>query len=286
MNHGTKKITGAGGVSLFVQHWLPEGEAKAKVLLVHGYAEHSSRYAHFAEFLTGADYAVYAYDHRGHGLSSGKRAYIDRFSLLLKDLTAVFDWMRKGKEKKPVFLFGHSMGGAVVALYCLSRKPELQGVILSGAALQVSRDIAPLLQKFSSALGSLIPNVPTVKLNPEYISRDPEVVKAYIEDPLVYTERIYARTGAEMLDATRTLQGELDRFDYPVLILHGGDDKLAETEGSRRLYERAASNDKTLKVYPGAFHELVHETNREEVMADILDWLEQHLPDSTEPETD
>ena len=285
MKHETQYLTGAGGVSLYAQRWLPGGEPKAKLLLIHGYAEHSGRYATLAEFLTGKGYAVYAYDHRGHGHSPGKRAYIDRFSLLLKDLTAGLDWVREDGDDKPLFLFGQSMGGAVVTLYCLSRNPDLRGVILSGAMLKVSEDLAPFLRKFSSVIGGLLPRLPTIKFVPEFLSRDSKAVQAYIHDPLNYNGRVIARTGAEMLQAAGELEGQLRRFDYPVLILHGEEDKITEPEASQMLFQQAASRDKTFKTYPGAYHELLHELNKEEVMADILAWMEARLAHTAEPET-
>ncbi len=278
MTEKTTTLPGAGGLKLFARRWLPDGPVKARLLIVHGYAEHSGRYEHVARYLTDKGIAVYAYDLRGHGRSEGKTAYVERFELLLKDLTAALDWVR-GKEKdSPIFLFGHSMSGAVVTLYVATRQPQLEGVILSGAALKISEDISPFLQRISGLLGTLAPTLKVVKLDPKLVSRDPAMVKAYVEDPMVYTGLVYNRTGAEMIKGTQQVQKALRNFNLPVLILHGTGDGLADPEGSRLLYQQAATEDKTLKLYEGAYHELVNEINREEVLADIYEWINLRSP--------
>ncbi len=277
MIHQTHSLRVSDGRTLFTQRWLPEGQAKAHLLLVHGYAEYSSRYEHLADFLTGHGYAVYGFDLRGHGYSEGQQAYVDRFELYLKDLTAVLDEAKVQAKKQPLFLFGHSMGGAIVTLYAITRQPPLQGVILSGAALQVSKEISPLLQRLSSVIGSWAPKLKTIRLDSKAVSRDPAVVEAYEQDPLIYHGATYARTGAELIGATKQIQASMEQFKLPVLILHGTADRLTEPGGSRELERRAASADKTLKLYDGLYHELVNEPEKEQVMQDILEWMDARL---------
>ena len=274
MIHETDSLRVADGRQLFTQRWLPGGAVKAHLLIVHGYAEYSARYEHLADFLTTHRYAVHSFDLRGHGRSEGLKAYVDRFELYLKDLTAVLDAVKVSAKKQPIFLFGHSMGGAIVTLYVISRQPRLRGVILSGAALQVSKEISPLLQRFSSVIGSWAPKLKTITLDSKAVSRDPAVVKAYEQDPLIYHDGTYARTGAELIRATKQIQANMEKFKLPVLLLHGTADRLTEPDGSRDLEQRAASTDKTLHLYDGLYHELINEPEKEQVMQDILEWLE------------
>jgi alpha-beta hydrolase superfamily lysophospholipase len=169
------------------------------------------------------------------------------------------------------------MGGAIVTLFAMTRKPDVKGLILSGPALKISDDISPLLVRLSSIIGKVLPKLPTIKLDSSGISRDPEVVKRYDNDPLVYRGGIPARTGAEITGATRKIQAEMETITLPLLILHGTDDRLADPEGSKELYQRVQSKDKTLKLYEGYYHEVMNEPEKELVLADIVEWTERHL---------
>lgn len=278
MNHQTETIKTADGLDLFTQSWTPAGDTRAHLLIVHGYAEHSSRYRHVAEFFNGEGIAVHAFDLRGHGKSGGKTGYVDRFELYLKDLTTVLDRLKVRAKKQPVFLFGHSMGGAIVALYVITRQPKkLNGVLLSGAALKVSEDISPLLQRVSGVVGEWLPKVKTVKLDSKAVSRDPAVVEAYENDPLVNTDPVYARTGAELIRASKRIYANMEKFKLPVLIMHGTADRLTDMEGSKELERRAGTEDKRLELYNELYHELVNEPEQKQVMGDMLEWMEARM---------
>lgn len=277
MQHHTEWLHTPDGNEIFMQRWMPEGTPSAYLLIVHGYAEHSGRYAHVARFFKDHGFGVFAYDRRGHGRSSGLRGYIARFELHLKDLTRVLDTVRTAAGRVPVFLFGHSAGGAIVTRYVLTRAPKVQGVLLSGAALKLGEDISPFLQRIAGLAGALLPKVKTIKLDSASVSRDPEVVAAYDADPLVYHGATYARYGAELIKTTKAIQRDMEEFRAPVLIMHGGADRLTEPEGSRQLYRRASSKDKSLKMYEGLYHELVNEPEQETVMQDMLNWMQRRL---------
>jgi len=169
------------------------------------------------------------------------------------------------------------MGGAIVTRYVLTRQPRLRGVLLSGAALEVSKEISPLLQRLSSVIGAWAPTLKTIKLDSKAVSRDPAVVEAYEQDPLNYHGATYARTGAELIRTTSLIQQDMEQFRLPVLIMHGTADRLTEPDGSRELHRRAAAADKTLKLYEGLYHELINEPEKEQVMQDILAWMDEHL---------
>jgi len=264
------------GVTLFERSWVLD-EPKSVILICHGIAEHSGRYDHVARSLCSSGFAVVAFDLRGHGKSSGKRTYIDRFSDYLDDLGDVLDRVKKGYPKVPVFLLGHSMGGGIIALYAMERNPEVQGLLLSAPAAKVSEDLSPFLQKISGVLSAIAPKLPVLKLDNSFISKDPKVMEDYDNDPLNYRDKLLARTGSEILETTRKISAGCDAIDLPILIMHGKADKLTDISGSQMLYDKVSSQDKTLKLYDGLYHEILNEPEQDMVKADIIDWLDQHI---------
>ena len=263
------------GLALFTRTWRPPTEPRAVVALVHGYAEHSGRYASLAADLVAESYVVCGYDHRGFGRSEGRRAFIARFDDLLDDLDRFLDEVRKSYPDTPLFLFGHSMGGAVTALYALDREPErhrVGGAILSSPMFATNE--APFLQKIASVLGRLFPTMPTIPLNLEALSRDPAVLEDIRKDPLFYHGRILARTGAEMIRAMKRVRAQASRFSLPFLLFHGLADRLTAPEGSRRFFHEAASGDKTIHLYEELFHITFCEPGRDRVLADVTSWLD------------
>ncbi|MFQ5572190.1 MAG: alpha/beta hydrolase [Rhodothermales bacterium] len=247
------------------------------VVLIHGYAEHCGRYAHLATHLNHHGFAVFTYDQRGHGRSSGRRAFVRSFNRYLDDFGVMLKLARGDFSNVPVFLFGHSMGGAVAALYVLEREATFRGLVLSSPALKVSSDIAPFLQKISSLVGRLLPRLPTIPLDRSLISRDPAVVRQALQDPLNFHGRMPARTGAELLRATRRIERNMDNLTLPFLIIHGTGDRLTDPGGSTTLYQRARSEDKTLGLHPGLYHETFNEPEKAQVLEEIVAWLEEHL---------
>ncbi|MBE0609618.1 MAG: alpha/beta hydrolase [Dehalococcoidia bacterium] len=254
------------GATLYAQWWLPESPARAVVAIVHGYAEHSGRYAQTAADLVAKGYAVEALDLRGHGRSSGERVYVESYEDYLTDVDAFLDRVRKQHPGKKLFLLGHSMGGGVVSSYIIDRKPKLDGVILSGAAMLARREDPPAGTPPSPPRSGPLPA--------DTISRDPAVVAAYESDPLVYRGVPPDRTGAAWANAYRAVQEGMAGIAYPLLILHGTDDKLVPYRGSVQLNEVARSTDKTLKLYEGLYHEVLNEPEREQVIADMVAWLD------------
>lgn len=266
-------LTTPDGLQLHAQWSLPPDAARATVVLVHGYAEHCGRQGAVARTFLQESAAVYAYDQRGHGRSGGRRAYVDTFDQYLDDLDRVLAFVRARAPDGPLFLFGHSMGGLVVLKYVLERTPALDGLILSAPAIEVNPDLAPVVRRLAQVLGRLAPRLPTVRSPEGAISRDPAVVEASKNDPLSYHGRIPARTGAELLRAGTAVRSRLHEVSVPFLVLHGTADILARPAWSRRLYDRAAASDKTLKLYEGLYHETFHDVGKEEVLRDLATWL-------------
>ena len=266
------------GLTLYTQRWTPARDARAIVLLVHGYAEHCGRYDHVAGTFVDQGAAVYAYDQRGHGRSEGPRAYVDRFEQYLADLDLFRDFVQARTPDVPVFLFGHSMGGLASLLYTLNYAPDLRGLLLSAPVIEIDPDLAPLLRELAQILGRLFPTLPTVRSSQDAISRDPAVVDEAENDPLNYTGRTLARTGAELLRAGEEAQSRLGELGTPFLVLHGTADPLATPAWSKRLYERAAATDKTLRLYDGLYHETFNEPEQDTVLRDLGTWLAERMP--------
>jgi acylglycerol lipase len=252
-------------------------EPKGVVLICHGIAEHSGRYEHVAESLCKAEYSVVSFDLRGHGKSSGKRAYVNRFSDYLNDLGEVLDRVKINFPEQPIFLMGHSMGGGIIALFVIERETFVNGIILSAPTAKVSEDLSPFLQKISGILSAIVPKLPTLKLDNSFRSKDPEVAEAFDADPLNYKKGIIARTGTELLRSAKAISQGCAAIDLPILIMHGTIDKLADISGSEMLYDRVSSSDKTIKLYEGLHHEILNEPEKDQVEADIISWLDERI---------
>jgi acylglycerol lipase len=280
MKHQEGVFTGVRKAGFYYQGWLPEGEPKAVLLIVHGLAEHSGRYMNLVNRFVPLGYAVYGIDHLGHGRSEGRRLYVERFADYTVPIKAYAAMVRCWQPGRPVFLVGHSMGGLIGATYLLAHQAELAGAILSGPAIKPPGDIAAATIFAGRVLSVLFPWVGIVsRTTPEDISRDPAVVEAYVADPLVYQGKITARLGAEMLGAMERVRSEAGRITLPLLIVQGGADRLVDPAGARILYDAVASPDKQLIVYDGFSHEVFNEpeNDRDRVLSDVERWLEAHL---------
>jgi alpha-beta hydrolase superfamily lysophospholipase len=262
---------------IYHQSWLPREEPKAVVLIAHGLGEHSGRYMNVVDLLVPAGYAVHALDHPGHGKSNGRRVYVERFQDFTATLKIYFDMIRDQQPDKPVFLVGHSMGGLIGTAYLLAHQHELAGAVLSGPGIKVPDDISPLVIFMGKLLSGIMPGMGIVQLEAEGVSRDPAVVDAYINDPLVHTGKITARLGAEMLKTMQAVTRAANQITLPLMILQGSADRMVDPAGARLLYDSVGSQDKTLKVYDGLYHEVFNEPEHKQVLQDVALWLEAHL---------
>jgi alpha-beta hydrolase superfamily lysophospholipase len=277
--HSEETVTTRDGLQLYAQTWRPDGEASGAVVIVHGFGEHSGRYEHVAGRLVAAGFAVHAYDQRGHGRSEGERAYVTTFRDYLMDLDQFLGSVRAAEAGKPVFLLGHSMGGGVVALYVATRQPEVAGIVLSGAATQPQAGLVNrLLDPTIRLVAKVAPKTPLQALAAADVSRDPEVVTAYEEDELVYHGPLRFGMIAAFGRATRRIRDDAMLIADPILIMHGTEDALVGVDASRTLYEAVSSRDKTLKEYPGLYHEILNEPEQDQVLDDLVAWLYARLP--------
>jgi acylglycerol lipase len=272
MNHRERELEGVGGLRLVSQSWLPDGTARAVVVIAHGAGEHSGRYAHVAARLVDEGYAVYALDHRGHGRSGGPRAVIDRLDNAVSDLDQLVVLATSEHPGVPVFLLGHSMGGTISVRYAIGHQDRLAGLILS-APLAALEAASPATRLVAKVLSAVAPGLGLFAVDPTLVSRDPDVVKAYETDPLVHHGRLPARTIAEMAGAIDSFPNEAGAITVPTLIMYGSGDLLVPPAGSMMLNDRIGATDKTLKTYDGLYHEILNEPERDTVMDAMCSWL-------------
>ncbi len=253
------KFDGIEG-KIFYRRWDAKTDPRSAVIFVHGYAEHGGRYAHVARRLNDEGAVVYAPDHIGHGRSEGERALIRDFENVVDDIHSLKDIAMDDHPGLPLVVIGHSMGGLIAARYAERYPDTVAGVGFLGAVLgnwNWAREVLSL------------PQLPQEPSDPSGMSRDPQTVREYAEDPLVYHGG-YKRPLLEAeVQALDRFNEEIDRMTMPVLFLHGEADPFVDAQTSREAVERMPSQNKVIKIYPGARHELVNETNREEVIEEI-----------------
>lgn len=277
------RLRTADGLELASYRWPADARAappRATVALLHGLAEHAGRYAPLAARLNAAGIDLLAIDLRGHGRSPGKRAWVARFDEYLDDADALV--AEAARAPMPLFLMGHSMGGAIAALYAIERAPArgrtLAGLVLSSPALAPGRDVPRWMLALSRVISRVWPTFPAIRIDAALLSRDADVVAANRADPLVHHGPVPARTGAEILDAMARIERGRDTLRVPVLVYHGTADKLTEPDGSRTFGARVGSADRTLTLYEGGFHETMNDIERERVIDALIGWIDARVP--------
>lgn len=265
------------GAALRWKAWLPEAAPRAAVVLAHGYAEHLGRYESFARDLNAKGLAVYALDHWGHGKSEGTYGFVPRFSAFTDGVELLLGEVEARHPGLPLYLVGHSMGGLIATMHLATHQSRYAGAILSGPAIKASEEPSRLMILVSRLLSKLAPRMGVLALDAEGVSRDPGVVAAYRADPLVYTGKMSARLAAEMFASMAAARAGAAKISLPILLMHGGDDRLTAPVGSQFLFDTVASADKQLKIYPGLFHEIFNEPERDAVIADLTGWIDARI---------
>ena len=277
MNHTEGHFEGWRNANLYYQAWLPEGDVKAVLLIVHGIGEHSGRYMNVVNHFVPLGYAIYGLDHVGHGKSEGRREFVVRFDDYTNTLIIFRNWVKGWQRGKSVILFGHSMGALIGLYYLLDHQDDANGAVISAPSIKVNDSISRATITLGNILSVLAPKAGLLALDANGISRDSEVVTDYLNDPLVFHGKTPARLAAELLKAMRRVAKEADKITLPLMVVQGGQDKLVDPDGAQMLYDKAGSKDKTLKIYEELYHELFNEPERARVLKDMETWLATHV---------
>ncbi|MDD5191004.1 MAG: lysophospholipase [Dehalococcoidales bacterium] len=278
MIHKEGNFPGFQKTRIYFQYWRPEAAPCAVLILIHGLGDHSSRFENFVDYFTSRNYAVAAIDLRGHGKSGGIPGYVEKFADYLADLNIFFEQVKRDFKGSAIFLVGHSIGGTIATSFAVSHQEEIAGLLVSCPVLKPGDSITRRQILMARWLSAIFPRLGIAPLEAAAVSRTPEVVEAYMHDPLVYHGKISARLGTELINAMeRDLPMFIDEIMLPVLIMYGSEDKLSNPVGCQYLYDGISSDDKTLKVYEGLYHEIFNEPEQQQVFADVATWLEQRV---------
>lgn len=271
-----ERLAGPSGLNLFIKSWRPSEKPAAVVVIVPGFNAHSGYYGWVADQLVASGLAVYSVDLRGRGQSDGERFFVEQFEDYESDAASAVTLAKMREPGLPVFLLGHSAGGVVSCLYTLDHQSELAGLICESFAFELpAPDFALAVFK---GLAHVAPHAHVLPLKNADFSRDPQAVQAMNNDPLIAHETQPTQTLAAMVRADQRLKKSFPQITLPLLILHGTSDKAAKSTGSEHFYNQAGSRDKTLKLYEGAYHDLLNDTDKEQVMADIKSWIAARIP--------
>jgi alpha-beta hydrolase superfamily lysophospholipase len=268
-------FSGVGGVPIAHREWLPDGEARGTVVIAHGINEHGGRYEHVAGRLVRDGWMVASPDHRGHGLSGGRRAAVERFDDWITDLHGYIEGVLV-PATRPLFLLGHSLGGLIATVYALRHQDELDGLILSSPSVLPPAKLSTTTMRAGRFLSRWASNLPVVALRLDAVSRDQSVVDAYRADPLVHLGKVRARTGAEILRAVAEVQRDIGQLHLPVLTVQGTVDLLVDPRAARWVDGHVGSQDHTVHIYEGLYHEVFNEPERDAVLDDVAGWLDAH----------
>ncbi len=274
MSETDQTLSSKDGLTLFTRAWTVESP-KAVIALVHGFGEHSGRYAHLAGFFNKNGYSVYSFDNRGHGKSTGKRGHAPNYEHYLEDIDVFLDFVKSQTNAQSIFLYGHSMGGNLVLNYVIRRKPLVKGVIISAPWVQLAFEPKPILVTLGKMMRSVFPGFSQESgLAQEHISKDPLVVKAYQNDPLVHGS-ITASASIGILEAANFLNTYVGEMPVPTLIMHGTEDKLTSQPASEAFAKRTGGPI-TYKKWEGMYHEIHNEPQQLEVFNYTLGWMERN----------
>ncbi len=265
------------GETFHTRHWPTPGETCAHLVLIHGYGEHSGRYAEMAEVMNTAGIAVHSFDQRGFGTGPGKRGWVADYQQLLSDIDMFLEYVRPNFEGKPWFLMGHSMGGQLLACYAASRTLDATGLIFTSPFLAFPPHVPGFVVALSPYLGRLLPVLPVGGVDNQGLSRDPAVVAAADQDPLCYHGKVSAHTSAQFYQAIQFAQSHSAEITLPCYMIHGTADRVVAPAGTRTFYDGCAASDKSFQLYEGGYHELWNDLEKEKVLSGIIDWINAHI---------
>jgi len=272
-----RSFDGVDGVRIVYDVWTPDIEPRGVVVLSHGLGEHARRYDHVAQRFGEAGLVTYALDHRGHGRSAGKRVRVRNMSEFTGDFGTLANTAAVENPGLKRIVLGHSMGGGIVFAYGVDHPDDYDLMVLSGPAVAAQTGVSPVKIMLGKAVGSLLPNLPIEDLDDNMVTRDPEMLAAYRNDPLVYHGKIPAGIAKALLLVGETMPQRARALTAPLLVVHGAEDHIVRASGSERLVECAGSQDVHLKIYPQLYHEVFNEPERQRVLDDVTTWIEARL---------
>jgi alpha-beta hydrolase superfamily lysophospholipase len=275
--HREGRFSASDGLDLYYQCWVP-GDRRHRAVLVnlHGLGDHSGLYPTLAAHFPSRGVALYSYDMRGNGRSPGQRAYVRDWREYRDDLDAFLARVRSWEPELPVFVLGNSLGGLVVLEYALSHPSGISGVIAAAPPLG-ALGVPPVLMALGRIMSRLLPRLSLrVGMDLSGLARDPKVVESVIQDPLFHRLGT-ARLSTEVTAAIQRVQAEAPRFPLPLLILHGSADRMVSPTGSRRFFAAVRLDDREFHEYPGGYHGLFVDLDRDQVLTDLERWIERHL---------
>jgi alpha-beta hydrolase superfamily lysophospholipase len=263
---------------LFCRQWQPEGPARGSVIIVHGLGEHSGRYQLLAEIFAARGLTVIAMDHPGHGESPGHRVFVkslDDFSTGVRECRA---HLAAADADLPCFILGHSMGGLIVSRLMLEDQSQYRGALLSGPAFEAGEPPSPILLKLVGLLAKVLPRLGVLALDANGVSRDPKVVEAYNNDPLVNHGKVTAGLAYALLTTMGSVLERAGEITLPLLVMHGEADSMAAPSGSEHFVARVGSQDLSFTLLPQLYHEIFNEPEGPQIMAAFADWIDARLP--------
>ncbi|XP_028638796.1 monoglyceride lipase isoform X4 [Grammomys surdaster] len=273
-------LVNADGQYLFCRYWKPSGTPKALIFVSHGAGEHCGRYDELAQMLKGLDMLVFAHDHVGHGQSEGERMVVSDFQVFVRDVLQHVDTIQKDYPEVPVFLLGHSMGGAISILVAAERPTYFSGMVLISPLVLANPESASTLKVLAAKLlNFVLPNMSLGRIDSSVLSRNKAEVDLYNSDPLICHAGVKVCFGIQLLNAVSRVERAMPRLTLPFLLLQGSADRLCDSKGAYLLMESSRSQDKTLKMYEGAYHvlhkELPEVTNS--VLHEINTWVSHRI---------
>nr|XP_045008686.1 monoglyceride lipase isoform X2 [Jaculus jaculus]XP_045008687.1 monoglyceride lipase isoform X2 [Jaculus jaculus]XP_045008688.1 monoglyceride lipase isoform X2 [Jaculus jaculus] len=274
-------LVNADGQYLFCRYWKPAGTPRALVFVSHGAGEHCGRYDELAQMLRGLDLLVFAHDHVGHGQSEGERMVVSDFHVFVRDVLQHVDTIQKEHPRLPVFLLGHSMGGAIAILAAAEKPTLFSGMVLISPLVLANPESATTFKVLAAkVLNLVLPNLSLGPIDSSVLSRNKAEVDLYDSDPLICRAGLKVCFGIQLMNAVSRVERALPKLTLPFLLLQGSADRLCDSKGAYLLMDSARSQDKTLKLYEGAYHVLHKELPEvtKSVFHEINMWVSQRIP--------
>lgn len=270
------------GTSLFFREWIPEANTKIKgvICIIHGLGDHSNWYNSLVNYFNKNNFAVVAFDLRGHGKSEGRRGHTPSYEIFMDDIDILLGLAKNHFSNSPIFFYGHSFGGNLTLNYVLRRNPKINGVIVSSPWLSLYSNPPKSKLYFTFLLNRIWPSFLVDNIvNEAALSHNPDIIQAYAEDPLTHS-CISARLFTTAYKAGIWALDNASRFNIPILLIHGDSDKITSSEVSKTFAGKIPNNLCTLKIYDGLYHSLHNELSNKKIFANIGDWINNKTKNS------